>query len=48
MVSGAQTFGTGELIVTVKTVGAGFALTLSPNSTLVASTDTISYWNGAL
>ncbi len=41
------TFGTGELVVTVRTVGAGFALTTAPTNPLaIPSGDTINYWNG--
>jgi hypothetical protein len=41
------TFGTGELVVTVRTVGAGFALTSAPSNPLaIPAGDTINYWNG--
>jgi hypothetical protein len=41
------TFGTGELIVTVRTVGAGFALTSAPSNPLaMPSGDTVNYWDG--
>lgn len=41
------TFGTGELTITVKTVGAGFTLTTLATSNFVnANSDIINYWNG--
>jgi hypothetical protein len=47
IVNTVQTFGTGELVVTIKTVGAGFALSLSPNTSLLTPPTTqISYWDG--
>jgi hypothetical protein len=41
------TFGTGELTITIRTVGAGFSLTTTPISILARPTgETINYWNG--
>ncbi len=45
---GPQIFGTGEMIVTVRTVGAAFNLSMIGTSTLTRSAETINYWNGTL
>lgn len=43
------TFGTGELTITIRTVGAGFSLTTAPVSILARpSGETLNYWNGTL
>lgn len=48
IVQNVATFGSGELLITVKTVGAGFSLSTSPTSALsLPSGDTINYWNGS-
>lgn len=39
-------FGTGELIVTVKTVGAGFSISHIRNTDLTSGSDTITVYNG--
>ena len=41
-----QTFGSGEYIITVKTVGAGFRIAMTSTSPLSSGPDSISYWNG--
>ena len=45
---GPQIFGTGEMIVTVRTVGAAFNLSMIGTNTLTRSAETINYWNGTL
>ena len=45
---GPQIFGTGEMTVTVRTVGAAFNLSMIGTSTLTRSAETINYWNGTL
>lgn len=43
------TFGTGELIITIKTVGAGFRLVSNPISALSRPTgESLNYWNNTL
>lgn len=49
IVQNVATFWTGELTVTIRTVGAGFSLTTAPVSLLTTpSGSTINYWNGTL
>jgi hypothetical protein len=45
---GPQIFGTGEMIVTVRTVGAAFNLSMIGTNTLTKITETINYWNGTI
>jgi hypothetical protein len=45
---GPQIFGTGEMVVTVRTVGAAFNLSILSTNTLTKSAETINYWNGTL
>jgi hypothetical protein len=45
---GPQIFGTGEMVVTVRTVGAAFNLSMIANNTLTKWAETINYWNGTL
>ncbi len=45
---GPQIFGTGEMIITVRTVGAAFNLSMIATNTLTKSAETINYWNGTL
>jgi hypothetical protein len=45
---GVQSFGAGEMIVTVQTVGASFSLRLIASNPLVKWAETINYWNGTI
>jgi hypothetical protein len=46
--SGPQIFGTGEMVVTVRTVGAAFNLSMLSTNTLTRWAEAISYWDGTL
>jgi len=46
LASGITTFGSGSLTITVKTVGAAFALTSSVWTNIVSGGNTINYWDG--
>ncbi|MBP9779159.1 hypothetical protein KBD33_00880 [Candidatus Gracilibacteria bacterium] len=49
IVSNTTIFGTGELVITVQTVGAGFSLSTSPLTSFTSPLgDTIPYWNSIL
>jgi hypothetical protein len=48
LVGGIQAFGTGEMTVTIRTVGAAFNLSMIANNTLTKWAETINYWNGTL
>ncbi|MBX9809669.1 hypothetical protein K2X92_04755 [Candidatus Gracilibacteria bacterium] len=46
IIANTQTFGSGDMIVTVKTVGAGFSLKMTGINTLAYGPETVSYWDG--
>jgi hypothetical protein len=48
MTPGAQTFGPGEMIITVKTLGVPFVLNMVGTNTLAQGSQNFNYWNGSL
>lgn len=48
MTPGIQTFGPGEMIVTVKTLGVPFVLNMVGTNALAQGSQNFNYWNGSL